>query len=237
MDGPLLWLVGGDTPGQFTLDKDYRGALIHFHDTHVYMRRQMEQNASIVGYVDRHDSRFVIRLLHLLMLPDDHIRRAIIEADGPFEGLNDDWLFSNLLDPGQRSALMVQQSPHNKSYRNETGLNYEIAFFYLNVGTWGKPHIVRVEIPMWVALKPQAVDEVHTLLLEQCKMTGGYPYVLTRADELAVVSSIERQQLNNMINIELLRNQQSVESSPKLQGKGMARQHRQQHQSSLRKPF
>lgn len=234
MDGPLLWLLGTDITGAAQLEADYRGALVAFHDVHILMHDTYQCNASLVGYVDRHDSRFVIRLLHLLMLDDDDVRRSIVETDGPFEGLTDDWLFSRVLHPGQRSAVMVQQSPRNKSYRLDTGLNYEIAFFYLNVGSYGRPHIARVEIPMWVANLPQAVNEVHSLLLAQCDLTSGYPYALTRADELAVVRGEEKYQLNTLINIELLKNQQRVDSSPKQIGKGQARAGRRQHRSKQR---
>lgn len=234
MDGPLLWMIGTDITDSVKLEADYRGALVAFHDVHVTMRDTHHHNASIVGYVDRHDSRFVIRLLHLLMLDDHQVKRSIVETDGPFEGLTDDWLFSRVLKPGQRSAVMIQQSPRNKSYRLETGLNYEIAFFYLNVGSFSRPHVVRVEVPMWVAKSPEAVNEVHGLLLAQCDLTGGYPYALTRADELAVVSGQEKYQLNTLINIELLKNQQRVEISPKQIGKGQARAGRRQHHSQLR---
>lgn len=236
LDGPLLWMVGPDINNSVKLEADYRGALVHFHDIHTNMRELHQHNACLIGYVDRHDSRFVIRLLHLLSLADEDVRRSIVETDGPFEGLTDDWLFSRVLRPGQRSAVMIQQSPRNKSYRLDTGLNYEIAFFYLNVGSVGRPHIARVEIPMWVAQLPEAVDEVHSLLVAQCELAGGYPYVLTRADELAVVGGQEKQQLNTLINIELLKNKQVVDSSPKQIGKGQARAGRRQHTAPSRRP-
>lgn len=238
MDGPLLWMMEQkDNPDFMRLEAEYRAAMIHFHDTHALMRQKQEQNASLIGYVDRHDSRFVIRLMHLLSLDDDDVRRSIVEKDGDFEGLTDGWLFSRVLKPGQRSAVMIQQSPRNKKYRQDTGLNYEIAFFYLNVGSYAHPHVARVEIPVWVARSPEAVNEVHSLLVEQCKLTGSYPYALTRADEVAVVSGQEKFQLNALINIELLRNQQHIEASPKQIGKNQARAGRRQHHSQLRKEF
>jgi hypothetical protein len=46
-----------------------------------------------------------------------------------------------------------------------------------------------------------------------------YPYALTRADELAVVRAHEKSQLNEMIEIELRRNEQQVEHSEKLASK------------------
>jgi len=56
-------------------------------------------------------------------------------------------------------------------------------------------------------------------LMAQCEMMWRYPYALTRADELAVVRSIERTQLDELIEIELRRNTQTVELSEKLEAK------------------
>jgi hypothetical protein len=74
-------------------------------------------------------------------------------------------------------------------------------------------------MPMWVARDPAAVDRVHTLVYDQCQMMWRYPYALTRADELAVIRAHERSQLEEMIEIELRRNQQAVEHSEKLDSK------------------
>ena len=40
--------------------------------------------------------------------------------------------FDHILKPGERSAIMVQNSPQNYAFK-ERGENYEIAFFYLKV--------------------------------------------------------------------------------------------------------
>jgi len=85
--------------------------------------------------------------------------------------------------------------------------------------------IVRVDLPMWVAREPGAVNAVHALVLSQCNIQGRrrYPYVLTRADELAYVSSIEKGQLDELIRVAMLRNQTQPEASNKLQTKDLAR--------------
>lgn len=223
IDGPLLWFIDRGTPQAGFLEDEYQNALSNFYQIHLEKQKAYQSNASLVGYVERGDSRFVIRLLHLLSLEEEMITRAELETAGPYEGLNDDWLFRGILAPGERSAVMVQQSPRNKEYRNQYGEPYEIAFFYLNVGTLHKAHIIRLEIPMWVAQSSRAIEEVHSLVLSQCNLTGRYPYALTRADELAVVKNTERRQLGNMIELELLKNQQEFEKSPKAIGKDLAR--------------
>lgn len=217
-DGPLLFWVGKDVPDGAQLQNDYLGALVHLHDTHAAMQRDYGFTASLAGYVDRPTSAFVVSLLHLMSLEDAEVRAAALQTNGALEGLTDQPLLYKLLKPGERTALLVQQSPQNKRYHDK-GENYEIAFFYLNVGVEHNYHLARVEMPMWVAKQPAVVDQVHALVYDQCRMMWQYPYALTRADELAVVRGHERTQLDELIEIELRRHEQVVEHSEKLESK------------------
>jgi hypothetical protein len=217
-DGPLLFWVGKDVPDGKRLEQDYLGALVHLHDTHASAASTYGQSASLIGYVDRPTSAFVVSLLHLLGLERDDVREAVLKNNGDLEGLTDQPLLFRLLKPGERSAVMVQQSPQNKRYHDK-GESYEIAFFYLNVGQPGAYHLARVEMPMWVARSQPLLDQVHALTFDQCQLMWRYPYALTRADELAVIRAAERAQLDDMIEVELLRNDQIVERSEKLESK------------------
>lgn len=217
-DGPLLFWVGNDVPDGKQLERDYLAAMVHLHDTHAHMQRSHGHSASLVGYVDRPTSAFLVSLLHLMWLDDGDIRRAALETNGRLEGLTDSAVMFRLLQPGERSALFVQQSPQNKRYHDK-GPSYEIAFFYLNVGNAEGFHLARIEVPMWVARVPEMVRLVHALTYRQCQMMWRYPYALTRADELAVVRGHEKVQLEQLIEIELRRNEQVVEHSEKLDSK------------------
>jgi len=217
-DGPLLFWVGKEVPDGKQLQNEYIGAMVHLHDTHTSLYTNHAQSASLVGYVDRPTSAFVVSLIYLLSLADDEVRGSVLESNGELEGLTDQPLMLKLLRPGERSALFVQQSPQNKRYHDK-GENYEIAFFYLNVGNSQGYHLARVEVPMWVARNARQIDHVHALLYHQCQMMWRYPYVLTRADELAVIRAHEKAQLEQIIEIELRRNQQVVEQSEKLESK------------------
>ncbi|PJF24257.1 MAG: hypothetical protein CUN53_18745, partial [Phototrophicales bacterium] len=75
------------------------------------------------------------------------------------------------------------------------------------------------------------VDALHALILQQCAIQGRkrYPYALTRADELAVVSGHERVQVDQLIRIAMLENGLTPEDSEKLQTKSLARGKRRQH--------
>jgi hypothetical protein len=219
-DGPLLFWVGKDVPDGRELEAEYMGTLVWMHDLHAAMQREHGLSASLIGYVDRPTSAFMVSLLHLMSLYDDEVRGSILATNGELEGLTDRELLFNLLrdHPGARSALMVQQSPQNKRYHDKSE-SLEIAFFYLNVGPLYDYHLARVEMPMWVACDPAAVSLVQALVYDQCQMMWRYPYALTRADELAVIRAHEKSQLEELIEVELRKHQQEVEHSEKLESK------------------
>ncbi|HML23843.1 MAG TPA: DNA double-strand break repair nuclease NurA [Aggregatilinea sp.] len=219
-DGPLMFWVRNETPNREALEQGYFEALRQLQDTDTYMQEAHAHRASLVGYVDRPTSAFVISLLHLMRLEKDEVRLGALKGNGNWDGLIDQMLMARLLQPGERSALFVQQSPQNKRYRYDWGENYEIAFFYVNVVPQGEGfHLARVEMPVWVAREPKMVDHVHALIYRQCQLMWRYPYALTRADELAVVRGHEKAELDQLIEIELRRNEQSVEHSEKLDSK------------------
>ncbi len=218
-DGPLLFWLGKEVSNAAELMDNYHEAMGILGDL----------DARLVGYVDQPRSRFVINTLYLMGLEDDAITRQNLMTTGDMEGLDDRIIMRHLLRAGDRSAIMIQQSPQNKAFKDIDEAR-EIAFFYMNLSsTYQDPYLARVEIPMWVAKNPTAIDQVHSLLYSQCQITDRYPYVLTRADECAVVRGHEKAALNEMIQVELLKNQLSVETSQKLAMKVVSRYGRQQH--------
>lgn len=218
-DGPLLVWLGKEVPNAMGLMEDYYESVGLLSD----------MNVALAGYVDQPRSRFVLNTLYLTNLSDDEITRAALTTIGDMEGLDDRFLMRYLLEPGDRSAIMIQQSPQNKAYK-DLGEEREIAFFYVNMAAPGQdPYLARVEVPMWVAKQPSAVDHVHSLLYDQCQIMDRYPYALTRADECAVIRAHEKDALSQMINVEMLKHQLSVAGSQKLASKEVARYGRQQH--------
>lgn len=216
-DNHLMFWPSSDVTGSNELMKRYHGSLVHLHDA----------GALLAGYVDNPTrSRLVIRLLHLLSLDEDEVKSAEM-GSGVLEGLKDLDLFNLILKPGDRSALMVQNSPLNLKYK-QRGENYEIAFFYLKISNGYQQAIARVDLPMWVARDKNAVNELHALLVAQCAIQGRnpYPYALTRADELAVVSSKDKAKLEEMIRLEWRLNKPETDPmifSAKMYGKKIAR--------------
>ncbi len=223
-DNHLLFWVNSDVTGHIELMKRYLGGLVHLHDA----------GALLGGYIDNPvRSKMVIRLLHLLSLAEEDIKGDPL-GSGDMEGLKDLDIFNLVLRPGDRSALMLQNSPRNLLYKKR-GENYEIAYFYVKVSSGYQDAIARVDIPMWVARDKQKVNELHSLVVSQSAMQGRnpYPYALTRADELAVVSSKDKMKLEEMIRLEWRLNKPEVDPlviSAKNFGKQIARSQKRLHE-------
>ncbi len=160
-----------------------------------------KNNATIAAYIDRPRSGFVLSLLHLASLEPDNITAETLRSN-PFVRLTDAKLFNDL-PPGYRSAIFNQRAKANIAYAKA---GHQIHFFYLNTGTHGAPNIVRVEIPGWIAKNPARLNVLHAVLLKQATITGGYPYVLARAHELAIIPPAEREALETMLAISLRKN-------------------------------
>lgn len=179
--------------------------------------------AAVAGFMDRPRNASVLALLHLALLPTEHVDEANLRQNR-FRGLTDRALFAQQLPPGHRSARFVHASPVNRDFR---AAGHEVQFFYLNTGEdW---HIARIEIPAWVGESPRLLEWVHAGILGQCKATGGFPYPLVRAHELALVSHSERQTLETMLGRAAMGRGLEARSSQKARTKrwtGARRRHR-----------
>ena len=166
------------------------------------------------GYIDKPSSSLVVKLLELTQITIPEEMEKLRNAP-PLKYVTDRWLFGygnklfQLLPPGHRSAVFKIQSNSDKTYKGVL----ELHFFYLNVGTEGHPWPVRVEIPRWVVDDKKQLDLLHAVLVEQCRMMGSkpYPYLLHRAHETAVVKNEEKQQIEQMLSLELRRNNEDVD--------------------------
>jgi len=193
-DGPMeLWGLqdGSDATAYRQVLGDYLRVLADLH----------EMGVAAAGYVDKPAANMVLRTLEVAMLPEDELHT--IRSVYPLRPVSDFWLFRKLLQPGERSAVFGIQSRSTKSYADELGLH----FFYLNVGAPRRPSLARVEVPAWVVEAPEMLDNLHAVLVEQCRIMGqrSYPYLLHRAHETAVVSFQEKEQVTLMILQELRR--------------------------------
>lgn len=215
-NGLLLWLAlqAGDQHRK-SVDRLLAEYLDH-------LGRIRNSGAAVAGFVDRPRSADVLALLALVLSPEGV--DGATEAGNPYRGLTDRALFARRLRPGQRSARFVDSSPVNRDFKT---VGHQIQFFYLHTGA--PEAIARVEIPEWVAKDPAKMESVHAGILEQCGTTGGFPYPLVRAHELAVVTAADRAAFEGMVEGALLRQGIRPRRSQKAQTKrwtGSRRRHR-----------
>ncbi|WKZ44186.1 MAG: DNA double-strand break repair nuclease NurA [Anaerolineales bacterium] len=202
-DGPLeLWgAKGEDAQSYLDFVEKYKTTL----------SRLQTRGVTTAGYVDKPSADLVIRLLEVMMADDEQLKK--FREFHPLRGVSDRWLYGEkenpLLKPGHRSAVFKIQSSSDKTYKGVL----EIHFFYLNVGTEGHPWPVRVEIPKWVVDDKEKLNLLHAVLVEQCRMMGSrpYPYLLHRAHETAVVKHEEKQQIEQLLTLELRKNNEEVD--------------------------
>jgi hypothetical protein len=193
-DGPLeLWtttLEEGRVAGEFKLSLEQYLAVLH---------QLRELKATTAGYVDKPGADLVIRLLEVAQATSEDL--AQMKKFRPLKGVTDRELFREVLAAGERSAIFAIQSRSSSQYQGEISLY----FFYLNVGKPNKPYLTRVEIPRWVAEDATMLDNLHAVLVSQCRMIGtrAYPYLLHRAHETALVSLEDKEQVTQMIVNEL----------------------------------
>lgn len=167
-----------------------------------------ESGALVAGYIDRPGKRSVITLLETLMDETDPAWETLGKRK-PGDDLNDASLYATLLGPGERSPVFADVSQANERFAAEDPL-IAACFFYFNPGSARgdgsgeriEPRtLARVDIPLWVAQDRDAVALVHALVYDQCRLTGYYPYILTRAHELAVVGKQDADTLNDLIDL------------------------------------
>jgi len=196
-DGTIeLWGAKGDDPQAYAdFVEKYLRVLTRLHSRGVIT----------AGYVEKPSADLVVRLLEIATADQEQIQR--LRDYQPLRGVSDRWLYGErenpLLPPGHRSAVFALQSGSIKKYKGPLALH----FFYLNVGTLGHPWPVRVEVPQWVAEDKKKLQLLHAVLIEQCNMMGArpYPYLLHRAHETAVVRREEKDQVEQLLTMELRR--------------------------------
>jgi hypothetical protein len=174
----------------------------------------------VAGFIDRPRSADVLALAHLSTLPPEAVNDQALRAN-PFRTLTDRSLFEELLEPGQRSACFIDSSPLNRDFETK---GHQVRFFYLKTDARGT--IARVEVPKWVAQDTARLGRVHAAILDQCRATGGFPYVLVRSHELAVVTNQDRQQLETLIQQRLIESHVAGRASQKATTKRWTRSRR-----------
>ncbi|HRF48833.1 MAG TPA: DNA double-strand break repair nuclease NurA [Anaerolineales bacterium] len=205
IDNGLLLYITLQSPNRGYADAIVEGYLAH-------LDALKAAGANPAGVVDRPRAASVVRLLRLAELGADQINDQALRDLGPYRHMTDGLLFADLA-PGHRSALFEHGSPANQDSYKPRG--HSIYLFYVRSGDT----LLRVEVPAWVAQNPERLDFVHAAIVKQGELTGGFPYVLMRAHEIAVVTHAERRLLDEALHTALIRRGLSPSISQKQQGK------------------
>jgi hypothetical protein len=212
VDGTLILWTLKDTPPEYQSEK-----------VQVYLQqldRIRQAGADVAACISRPRRSEVARLLYLAHVGGD-IEKANAAPYHPMKRLPDYAIFE-LLPPGARSALFVSPSQINEKYYRPNG--YTVHFFYLNLAEEGRqPAIARIEVPAWVADDADRLALVHGAIIVQARITGDYPYALVRADEMAFISSREREAFEDMVAGALVRAGVPAAPSPKQYYKTLTR--------------
>lgn len=126
-------------------------------------------------------------------------------------GLSDAQILGRGLPTWHRTGLFrVRSNVHDPFYGAHR------AHFFLMATT---DEIARVEVPEWVARDRALLDTVHAALVDQCRKGFGYPAVLARADDRAVISLGDRHVLETLVRQEMARRGVANRASAKLSRK------------------
>jgi len=196
--GPVVAL----TDGPMELFRKPEASVLYsgLMDQFIAALRELNDLGTIsAGYVDKPAADLVVRMLGIL---DPASQDSGANGEKSLSPLSDAFLFRDRIPPQARSAIFAIHSRSAQSYPDVTALH----FFYLNTGFPGKPSLARVEIPAWVAADTASVNLLHAVLLEQCSLLGGmpYPYALHRSHEIALVSNLDKDQIEQMISREMI---------------------------------
>lgn len=183
------------------------------------MTKIHDSGALLAGFIDRPMTGYVITLLQALTgLDNPKFDWKALGKRSAGGGLADAVLVGRILQPYQRSPVFIMIAPPNQRFA-EHDPAHEVCFFYLHSGRG----IARVDIPRWVAENEAAVTAVHALLVDQCRILGDYPYVIARADEMAVVGHQDHEELNFMIDLAMQKHGIPSSLTAKQGSKGLAR--------------
>ncbi|MBI2857884.1 MAG: DNA double-strand break repair nuclease NurA [Chloroflexi bacterium] len=158
---------------------------------------------ALCSYISAPRSKELVYLLRVALCPHDVADCNRLCPDRPrgdreceaVAGLSDADVLSEVLPPGQRSAVFRSSSTVVEKHYGE----HQVCFFYLNVCD----EIARIELPLWVAEGDRLVDLAQALVFDQCALGDGYPVALAEAHEKAVLTIADRDNFWRLVDLTL----------------------------------
>lgn len=170
---------------------------------HEALDRLRDLETPVAGYISNTSSFELVNALRIYLCPTSpdqcrqcHARGAAeVELCYHLNDFRDPALLFDFLEAGERSCCFASRAEILNSYAPE----HRIVFFFMSTGD----EIARVEVPAWVAERPDLLDRVQAVLADQCHRSGilpPYPPVLHEAHEAAVISTRERELLQQLVS-------------------------------------
>jgi hypothetical protein len=211
VDGTLLFSVLEERPRDFLRARFYGEYVTH-------LERLRQSGAVLAAYASRSRGLDVVSLFRTVCgVAPDACEVCGAEASShnqpacALRGLMDAHLLGPLLGRWDRSSLFRVRSNVHDPYFGE----HRVYFFLLDTGD----ELARVEVPEWVARDQTKLRWLQAALVDQCAKGFGYPAVLARADDRAVLSQRDRQVLDTLVRQELTRRGINARASAKLSRK------------------
>jgi len=205
VDGTLLFSVLEERPRDFLRQR--------FYSEYVQQLERMRRaHVAVAAYASRSRGIDLVNLFRAVCggmpLACDVCHGAHACA---LRGLSDAHLLGRGLQKWERTGLFRVRSNVHDPYFGP----HRAYFFLLQTGE----EVARVEVPEWVARDKHQLSNVHTVLVDQCNKGFGYPAVLARADDKAVISLADRTVLDTLVRQELARRGVLAKPSAKLHRK------------------
>ncbi|MCX7859220.1 MAG: DNA double-strand break repair nuclease NurA [Chloroflexus sp.] len=190
-----------------------------------YLEQMLQHEIPIASYISRSRSPEVMGLARLMFCPDVNVTAQhganCAQCSDAKQGktpscmicqdLIDADIFAARLREGQRSPIFRSLSRISvEGYEH-----HQIHFFFVRIGR----ELARIELPGWVAGRPEWVNQVHALVYDQAARGQGYPIALQRAHEQAVIRSAERRVFEQMVSSALHRAEAPASVSAKRESK------------------
>ncbi len=205
VDGTLLFSVLEERPRDFLRSRFYSD-FVH------QLERLRRARIPVAAYASRTRGLDLVHLFRAICGSTPLVCSICNGAHAcALRGLNDAHLLGRGMARWDRSGLFrVRSNVHDPYY----GI-HRVYFFLLNTGD----EIARIEIPEWVARDQAQLGVLHAMLVDQCLKGFGYPAVLARADDRAVISLGDRGVLDTLVQQELARRGVVARPSAKLSRK------------------
>ena len=212
MDGSLV-LFGMQNFPDFVVEEIVDKGFLTALDT--LQQLSLSRRLCLASYISFPRSDQVVNALKVAICPQEPVdcdRNCQMgeSACDVLSGVNDRMLFGEWLSVGERSALFVNPSSILKSYGK-----HQVYFFYLRV----EDEIARVEIPEWIAMRPDLLELTHSLVLDQCQRGQGYPVALSESHEQAVVTGADRESFWGLVEEALVEEKLPEQISTKSRSK------------------